>query len=225
MLILSDIMPNKKTLERELNSQRITEKDALNLGKTLATIHQKLSTINVRLRGNNEEKFYNQLLYYKLGIHNHNVLNETIDHLHIGPKQLILGDLSPKNIGFTQKRTYTICDLENFHNGNTISDIGLLGCSLILHTISNFSLASKLFSAFLRGYKSKIYIDENDIILKRIVLGIALYRLANPIIPYNLPITDSEKILRVQIIRKILNRRAISWDLIVAILTKGTNEN
>lgn len=220
MLILSDIIANKKTLEKELNSYNITASQAYNLGKMLANLHKKLSTIKDNIRDDNDEKFYHTLLHYRLGYHSIKSLNDVIRKLNTLPRQLIIGDLSPKNIGVISKNSFTICDLENVHRGNTISDIGFLGCSLMLHTINNNKLASSLLLNFLKGYQSIIILNANEVtLLKKYILGIALYRLENPVIPYTIRINSSTKRMRVKNIHEIINRKKISFKRLVSVIT------
>lgn len=223
LLILSDIMPNRKTLEANLNSNLIAGQDTYRLGQLLAVIHKKLAYIRKTTRKDDKE-IYSQLLYYRLGYHSHPVLDQTIEYLNSMPKQLILGDLSPKNIGVLENGTFTICDLENMHRGNTLSDIGFLGSSLLLHTMGNPSLAKNLFNAFLKGYKSELDLDTDAVALKRIVLAIALYRLVNPVIPYALDLTDLQRKQKDNSIRKLLNNGRISWNELINMIVSN-NEN
>lgn len=218
LLILSDIMPNRKTLETDLNNFRITSKDTYRLGKLLAEIHKKLAYIKKSIREDGDVEFYNQLLHYRFGYHSHPALDETVISLNSMSKQLILGDLSPKNIGILENGMFTICDLENMHRGNTLSDVGFLGSSLLLHTMNNLSLAKMLFSSFLKGYKSELNIDAKTITLKRVVLGIALYRIANPVIPYELRVTEFQRKQKEKLIRGLLNNKRISWDKLIDVI-------
>jgi hypothetical protein len=221
LIILSDVMPNRESLELKLNNCQITKNDAYNLGALIAGIHKKLSLINLSIRDDKDKEFYDQLLYYRFGYHRIPELNKVIKTIRLQKRQLIIGDLSPKNIGFSNNREFTICDLENAHNGNVLSDIGFLGCSLILHTINNSSLALLLLKNFLRGYSSKVDISLNAILLKKIILGIALYRLDNPVIPYNINLTSDDKRAKVKATKKLLREKNISWKILVETLTNN----
>jgi hypothetical protein len=218
LLLLSDIMPERTTVEMRLNQHKMTEQDSYNLGQTLANIHKKLTPLKITIREDGDIEIYNQLLFYRFGYHSHPILDETINLFKMLPKQLILGDLSPKNIGFSTG-TFTFCDLENFHYGNTISDIGFLGASIIIHTINSSVLAHKLLLSFLKGYTSISKISINDLILKRTVLGIVLYRLDNPVIPYETSLMPKEKKQKANLIKKILYDNKISWNKLVKSIT------
>lgn len=223
LLILSDIMPNRKTLEANLNNHLIAGQDTYRLGQLLAVIHKKLAYIK-KITRKDDRRIYSQLLYYRLGYHSHPVLDQTIEYLNSMPKQLILGDLSPKNIGVLENGAFTICDFENMHRGNTLSDIGFLGSSLLLHTIGNLSLAENLLRSFLKGYKSELDLNMDTIVLKRIVLAIALYRLVNPVIPYALEVTELQRKQKDNSIRKLLNNERISWNQLINVIVSN-NEN
>ncbi|RJQ26954.1 hypothetical protein C4577_02470 [Candidatus Parcubacteria bacterium] len=219
LLLLSDIMPERTTFEMKLNRYEIREKDCYFLGKNLADIHKKLSFVDVLIREDGDVEFYNQILFYRFGYHKHPAFDEVIDQLKKGQKQPILGDLSPKNIGFSTKRTYTFCDLENFHYGNTVCDTGFLGASIIIHTINNSTLVYKLLLSFLRGYSSISKLNINNLTLKRIVLGIVLYRLDNLVIPYKISITNKARKEKVKAIKKLLYKKKISWKKLVETVT------
>lgn len=223
LLILSDIMPNRKTLEKELDKNSLNKNEALKLGELLAEIHIKLGSVKLQIREDGDKKFYKQLLFYRFGYLDIPTLNQLIVELNSLKKQLIIGDLSPKNIGVLGKGKFTICDLENVHMGNTLSDVGFLACSLIIHTITNYSLAYKLLLSFLQGYNSKINEEMDDSFLKKIIMGISLYRLDNPVIPYNLAISESEKKKKIIEIKRALNLKEISWDKLVKALTLDEN--
>lgn len=223
MLILSDIMPHRRTLESGLNTSSISPKEVNDLGKTLAKIHKKLSMIKTPIREDGDVEYYDQLLYYRFGYLSHPILDELVLSLKVLPRQLTVGDLSPKNIGISPKGKITICDLENFHYGTAISDVGFLGSSLILHTINNPELAYKLLISFLHGYSSEAKNDMQDIMLKRIVLGVGLYRLANPVIPYELPITTKERKEKVETIKRSLSMQELSWLQLVNDMTFARN--
>lgn len=215
LLILSDIMPDRTTLEMKLNIKTTTEMEMYNLGKTLATIHKKLSQIKKKIRKDRDADFYNHLLFYRFGYHLHPALNELIVKLEKLPRQLVLGDLSPKNIGVSSNGSFTFCDLENFHNGNKISDLGFLGGNILIHTINDYSLAKNLLLSLLKGYSSIDKLEIEDLTLMKIVLGICLYRLENSVIPYEIPISQEKRTSKSNSIKKILNRNNISWDEVI----------
>ncbi len=219
LLILSDIMPERTTLEMKLNARTIKKADAYNLGKILASVHKKLSYVKKKIRENEDEEFYNQLLFYRFGYHEHLILNELITNLKKLPRQPILGDLSPKNIGVSYKGKFTFCDFENFHNGNTISDVGFLGGSIIIHSIDNYPSAKNLLQSFFDGYSSVIKLEIEDQKLKKTVLGICLYRLENLVIPYDISISQKRKKDKASSIKKILYKNKISWNELVKLVT------
>lgn len=211
LIIMSDIMPNDRTFEVDLNSGVVTKKDSENLGRTLALIHLKLSKIE-KILINRDEQFYQKLLFYRFGIRSNTALDELIVDLKKLPKQLILGDLSPKNINLSAKGDYSFCDFENFHYGNTITDLGFLAAGIIIHNLNNRKRGVSLLNAFLKGYSNILSTRNEEGLIKKIVLGIILYRLDNPIIPYSLPISSNRKIGIVKNINKLLDKeKNISW--------------
>lgn len=216
LLILSDIMPEGITLEMKLNAEAITKTDAYNLGKILASVHKKLSSVRKKIRGADDEKFYSQLLFYRFGYHKHPILNGLIDDLKKLPRQPILGDLSPKNIGVLSGGSFTFCDFENFHNGNTISDVGFLGGGIVIHSINNHALTKNLLHSFLDGYSSVAKIEIENQNLKKAVLGICLYRLENSVIPYEISVSPKKKKDKANSIKKTLYKNKISWNDVVS---------
>lgn len=215
MLHLSDIMPHRQTLENKLNKQLVSEEILYNLGKLIAEIHAKLADVKETIREDGDKAYYCQLQYYRFGYHNHPVLTKLITQMDRLPKQLILGDLSPKNIGVSPNGYITICDLENCHWGNTLSDVGFLASSIVLHTIPKKKCAERLLHAYIHGYGSVNPIKD-ELVLKKIILGIALYRLDNPVIPYRVALTHVQRIKVIEKIKQLLQRTHFSYEEIIA---------
>jgi Ser/Thr protein kinase RdoA (MazF antagonist) len=135
------------------------------------------------------------------------------------PRQLILGDLSPKNIGVDNSGKVHICDLENVHIGNAVFDLGFLVGHFLIHTLRDADRASSLLESLLGGYSSvRFTMDTGGEILKRIVLGTILYRLDNQIIPYGSGMSNVEREAVATNANAALLRTQCSWHDIVMVL-------
>ncbi len=130
-------------------------------------------------------------MWYRLGYRGNHIDN-IITELRTYPKQLVLGDLSPKNIYVASNGKITICDLETSHMSNTIFDVGFLAAHIILHNIKNENKALELASRFVCGYSSENNDSIDNRMLNKVILAIILYRVDNPVIPYNHNLEDYE---------------------------------
>lgn len=218
MLLMTDIMPEGQTLLTLLESGLITNEMMVALGITIGEIHQKLQDTDMPIREDGDAACYEANLFYKYGYHNHPSLNSMITNLKGKRRQLILGDLSPKNIGIDDKNQITICDFENTHLGNTTYDVGFLLAHIILHNLSNPLRAQSLVVSFLGGYCSNTSILLGDLDLKRLVIGTLLYRTNNGFIPYPLDISPESRDKLNQRLFQLLDLEDLSWDQIFTVL-------
>lgn len=220
MILITDVIPSHITLEGMLNEGSTTEELMKNTGMILARIHKGLLPVSQPLREDGDDKLYSLNLYYRLGYHNHPILNETVERLKTLPRQLIIGDLSPKNIGIENPERITICDLDYVHMGNTVFDVGFLTGHILVHNFQNCEKANSYIDAFLSGYvEGNDQVDNEDSLLKRIALGIALYRLNNPVIPYYLPLTEEQRREKAMATFSQLSNIEKSWSQIIQGIT------
>jgi tRNA A-37 threonylcarbamoyl transferase component Bud32 len=193
MILMTDVIPSNITLEGILNEGVATEELMNKIGTTLARVHNNLLPVSRPIREDGDDRLYSLNLYYRLGYLGHPVLDETVERLKALPRQLIIGDLSPKNIGLNGGEI-TICDLDYVHMGNVIFDVGFLTGHILVHSIQDYENANSGVDAFLSGYiEGNSDFDKENPLLKQIALGIVLYRLNNPVIPYNIPLTEEQK--------------------------------
>lgn len=193
MMLMTDVIPSGVTLEGMLNEGTATQELMEKIGTVLARLHNNLLLVSRPIREDGDNELYSLNLYYRLGYHNHPVLNKAVERLKNLPHQLIIGDLSPKNIGVNNGEI-SICDLDYVHMGNAVFDVGFLTGHILVHNIQDYENANLGVDAFLSGYaEGDRQFDKEDPLLKQIALGIALYRLNNPVIPYNLPLTEAQR--------------------------------
>ncbi|RJQ26950.1 hypothetical protein C4577_02450 [Candidatus Parcubacteria bacterium] len=220
MIIMTDVMPNRCTLENDLNDKRATSQDMKELGETVARIHRKLEPLEVSTRDGKDDEVYNTDLFYRLGFRDNLVLNETVEQLKQLPRQLILADLSPKNIGRGENGSITICDLDSFFRGSTLYALAFLAGHILIHSLDDFDRGVQLLNGLLDGYRIELpNADVDSLLFKRVALGVALYRLNNPVIPYNLPLSEVEKLQKADTVLNLLNAQNLTWIKIIQELT------
>jgi len=208
-LLLSDITKGTSNFEYKLNTNKVKKEDFYVFGNTVGNIHSVTSHITNSIRRGGDLDFKNKQLVYLLGFLNHQVLNSVIEEHKRLPTNLILGDPSPKNI-YIEGDQIGICDLENSHQGSRLFEQAHLIAHIIIHNLANPKV--RVFvSEFLRGYrKSGSQINIGDVLFIRTVVGLLLYRLANPIIPYNIPIHKTSKNKCIKLFKDLLDDENIS---------------
>lgn len=216
-LFMTDVMPSELTLERLFNAGTVSEEIMLACGKTIARFHKTVETLP-SVRTDNDSLVYSNNLLYRLGYLRIPEINKAIEQLEQLPRQLIFGDLSPKNIGINSNNEVTFCDLELVHSGNTVFDIGFLASHILLHSKDKEEGKYRLES-FLKGYLNEPNDHLDEELLKVLILGIGLFRLDNPVIPYSLPINEKETKERIHKIREILSSDIKPWSEIIERMT------
>jgi Ser/Thr protein kinase RdoA (MazF antagonist) len=206
LLLITDVMPAHRDLKTYFESGLVETTLMYTIGQTLGDIHHRSAEI-ASLRGQNEKQSYDDNLFYRLGYYDHPILNRLVVQLNTLPKQLILGDHSPKNIGVGQDGQIVLYDLDAVHHGNTIFDVGFFLGHVLVHTLGHNGF--DLIQAYLDGYNSHHYLE--DIALKQIALGICLYRLDNDIVPYPLALSDDYKGYLINRILHLLRKTHLSW--------------
>ena len=138
------------------------------------------------------------------------------------PRQFVLADLSPKNIGRDTDNNPTICDLDAFCKGNLEYALSFLPGHLLLHTMGDSNSAHQLIMGLLKGYAEVLpVVDFDSPLFKKLTLGAVLYRLRNDVIPYNLSLPEATKIEKTKIAFDLLSLENPSWELIIYTLTSA----
>jgi len=218
-LLLTDISRGNSCFEKKLNKNWVKETDFYFLGKTIKKIHLATKNLNISIRGKiKDERFREKQMFYLLGFLNHPQLNKIILSYRQVPKNLILGDLSPKNL-YVEKDYLGICDLEHACRGHYLFELAHLIGHGIVHTLKN-SKRKKLINSLISGYGGLNFPLLQQEILTYTAVGIVLYRLASPVVPYNLPFTQTEKENFTSLFLRILDTRRLSLERILKILER-----
>lgn len=219
-ILMTDVMPNRRTLETDLEEKKTDATFIVDLSRTVARLHKKLKPFQDKWHGQDEDNIFKQDMYYRLGYHNNPALNETMRQVVDLPRQLILADLSPKNIGKNADDRVSICDLDAFCKGNVEYALSFLPGHLLLHNLTDFETASALITRAIEGFKSELPdIDFESMLFKRLVLGAVLYRIANTVIPYNVPYTEEIKSSKSQKVFDLLDEKDLSWITLISRMT------
>lgn len=218
MILMTDIMPDEQTLEQRLENKEVSLDDMVILGKTIGRLHMKLAKFQDSMREEHDDEDYEKGLFYRLGGNRNNpTLNSIGETLKQLPKQIIIADLSPKNIGRGEDGQVTICDLESCYRGNTIFALGYLVGHILLHNLDDYPKAISLVNGLLEGYNSENSdVEIDSLLLKRICLATTLYRLDNPVIPYDLPFSQEEKTKKTTTAINLLEEQLISWNKLIS---------
>lgn len=202
-IVLADAMPgpNDAKLEDLYLAGNVTGKMMQTLGKVLANIHLLSSNFRSAIRDPNDDEHYRLKLQHRLGYRNHPVLNDAIEQLMMLPnKQLILGDVAPKNIAIIDYgNNVKFFDMEEAHLGDPLFDYAYMLGHIIVHNLSNKYVLLEEIEAYQQGYSD---VHFNQRLVKIIALGIVLYRL-NSIVPYPLNIHAD---LRIEFESQILSK-------------------
>ncbi len=220
-MVLSDIMRRGSTLESLLNSNQFAVGQAFGLGALIQSIHAEFRGRHVPIREDGDNAYYASNLEYRLGFTRNAAIDSIIKDLKREPRQLILGDLSPKNICVSEG-TFKVCDLETAHMGNGVFDLGFLAAHLILHTLKDAVKAHDLVVSLFEGYEqSATKTALTSRILKAVTVGIVLYRIDNKVIPYETGLNAMEKSGVIAGAIKTLEDASMSWHNIIASLTRN----
>ena len=220
LMVLSDVMKDGNNLEGVLINGNFTSEQAYGLGQVIGKIHASFRSRDVPIRDDGEMVYYEKNMWYKLGYRG-NYMDNIIAELRTYPKQLVLGDLSPKNIYVTSTGKITICDLETSHMGNTIFDVGFLAAHIILHNITNENKALEFASKFLCGYSYENNDSINNEMLNKVILAIILYRVDNPVIPYNHNLGYYECFALTHIAEHLITEKGLSLNEIIKKMSMG----
>lgn len=174
-LCLEDVVKENQTVTDLLVNSCPNEYK--NLGNFIGKLHNTLSKKEDSIRGIDEEKFYKDSLYYRLGLLSISQIDELVSKLYEFPRQNIHGDLTPWNIVWNQKdNNFRLYDLETMHQGNTIFDLAFLEAHIILENFFNPTQIKTLISSFREGYKEYCQIVDEDTEV-RLAFALVLLRL------------------------------------------------
>jgi len=211
-ILLSSIMTPDNNLEFLLNNGVINDADVERIARLIVRIHRELRSSSEIIRGQNESEYYENNLYYRLSSLNRQPLKDAAARLHKHKKQIIFGDLSPKNMAIDDKGVY-ICDLDAAHYGNVIFDIGFFAGHLLLHTFNqrDSHIAETFVSTTYLNNAGSHITDEDEDLLARIMIGTCIYRLDNLVVPYNLPnlSVEERKVILTQL-DELLHKKNLS---------------
>jgi len=151
-----------------------------------------------------ESQFKNNLIY-KFGFTTKSKFLYTLkETLSKDEKGLLIGDRSPKNIGFVNHEI-KFFDLELTSVGSYNLELGMLLAHFILLSINTMvdieSLLEKCIVEYLK-YNSKYKLEKT--ILASTILGILYYRIFSPVVKFNhgLPIIIIKKIEKIALCEK-----------------------
>ena len=214
-LVLTDVLGNGQTLEQILILGEPNPIMINRLGNALHCVHAASEHITEAVRPDDDSEYYTRVLGHRFGFEENPGLNSVTEELALIPERnLILGDASPKNIGVnydpdSAEYSFSFFDLETAHKGNHVFDYAYLLGHLLLHTAPDRDIASKIVESFEGGYGENSF---SPALVKRICLGIMLYRLKGAI-PYDTGHTDEINIVLEKNVRKLLDTdlSGISW--------------
>lgn len=218
-LIMTDVSNGDDNLEEQFRKNQVTDETIKTLGLNLRYVLDQAATAKTPIHESGDHNSYISNLHYRLGYQNNPYLNTLIKELNLEPRQLILGDLSPKNIIIKDSGNVKFYDLEGAHQGNYIFEVGFLLGHLILHSHEDVNKALKCTEIF----KNEFNLSGKQLnLLKSIVIGTIMYRLKG-VIPYpiNLIAAQKEKILEncVDILPQIMTND-IGWEEIIPTILK-----
>lgn len=193
VLLITGIMESEHHLLRKMQGKEFGSSDAESIGSQIADIHCYMAGILKSVRTESDNEYYEENLRFRFGAQNDSHLDELSEVLRLRPRQLILGDVSPKNLGIVNGEL-RVCDLEDAHRGNREFDTGFLSGHLLLHWLQERSPSPSWAESFMQGYKEKQHIstDEENLVV-RVALATMLYRLRHTLVPYPLSLTKEER--------------------------------
>lgn len=217
-LLLSDVMPSGTTLDRLYQQSAVSPKDLHEFGRAVGDIHTNTLT-KEPVRSPNDKQYQNNLMKYALESYEHPALVAAASEHRQRETQLLVGDLSPKNT-YLQGEIVRLCDLENAHQGALPYDQAFVLAHILLHHETQKTAISAMW-AFISGYeKVGGKIDQGDNLLTQTLHGILLYRLSNPVIPYELPFKPQRKKQMAINVFSSLNQNLKDLEVVVANLFK-----
>ncbi|MFI5864654.1 phosphotransferase [Streptomyces sp. NPDC051546] len=186
-MVLSDVFPDGRTYHQHLTERGATAGEMVRLGRTLRRVHQATRDAHAPQRRNPDPHFPAYQRDFALRSLGHPALDAACAEMAGRPeRQLVLGDLAPKNISITDARI-GLCDLDNAHHGWPLYDLGYFAGHLLIHHLTRPRELPALVTALLMGYQGKRTLTRPDAgLAATAAAGIVLYRLGDSIVPYAL---------------------------------------
>jgi hypothetical protein len=146
---------------------------------TLGHVHLALRTAEP-LRPDGDEAFFRRNLFERVTYHDTPATHRLGDAVAALPRQLVLGDPSPRNLMWSPE-SVVFFDLEHVHRGARVFDLAFLLAHVALHRRA----AGPLLSAAVAAYQRVFPLDPAAAALTgRLVAACLLYRLRNDVVPY-----------------------------------------
>ncbi|KNE83328.1 aminoglycoside phosphotransferase family protein [Streptomyces xinghaiensis] len=186
-MVLSDVIPDGRTYHQHLIERSATAGEMARLGRTLRRVHQATRDARPPQQQHPDPRFPIYQQDFALRSPGHPALDAACAEMADRPdRQLVLGDLAPKNIGITDARI-GLCDLDNAHHGWPLYDLGYFAGHLLIHHLTRPHELPALVMALLMGYQGKRALTRPDAVLAATVAaGVVLYRLSDGVVPYSL---------------------------------------
>lgn len=222
-LILSDAMPNGEKLEDLFLKGEVTPTMLFNFGETLTRIHSASSSYQDAVRDGGDHVYYHTVLGHRFGYRHNPVLDSLVQSLSaLDSKQLILGDVSPKNIGANNNgESFIFFDLETAHQGDVVFDYAYFLGHILVHSLASAETTLTNVESYVQGYGRHNF---DDLMIKQIALGILLYRLRS-VIPYPTGLDIEQTVVMEQKVESMLpyDLAQLSWAEIIAFLHHEQN--
>lgn len=180
LLLMDDVFPCRN-FANALATRPPTPDEARTWGSALREVHCRGRAIGEDIQPGGDKQYGQRMrsvALRRLSDRGRRIAEERLDD---GTATLLLGDGSPKNMGFCGSRL-RFCDLESVHHGHHIFDLSYALAHLILHSIDVPDLSGAV-AALIGAYGEDLDGDEGA---ATIVLGILLYRLSPGNVPYTL---------------------------------------
>ncbi|MFJ5229363.1 phosphotransferase [Kitasatospora sp. NPDC088391] len=197
-MVLSDVFPDRRTWREHLDQRCATAEECTRLGTALARVHRATGGLPPLREGDGDDLFRAEHAYgHCLRAAGHRALDEACRRLDALPgRQLVLGDVCPKNLSLAEGRT-AIVDLDNVHHGAPLFDVGYLLAHLVLHHLARPAHLQPLAAALLDAYTARAAgWWRGDDLLAAVTAGVLLYRLEARTVPYppTAPPATAEKV-------------------------------
>jgi hypothetical protein len=211
-------MPGGITLDKRYQLGDVKPFDLYHFGRAVGSIHRCTQTIDT-VRTPDDKQYQANLMKYALESYEHPTLIRAAQEHKRRQTQLLVGDLSPKNT-FIRDTEVKLCDLENAHQGALPYDQAFVLAHILLHHDARDAAIAALW-AFVDGYESVSgAIDKGDPLIGETLLGILLYRLDNPVIPYELQFEASRRKQMASNVFSSLNQSTHDLEVVTANLFK-----
>jgi hypothetical protein len=205
-LLITDVLPDGTTLENAFNAGLVGPEQMVSIGETLGRTHVALQN-SKPIREDGDSVQYERNLKHR--ITRFDVLGKdglSSQLRQLPHRQLILGDLCPKNIGLRANGKVSFFDLDHMHWGNPEFDLGFFMAHLPLHSANPSMVPDSMAKAVADGYaRYNPTLDTGGILQKKISAATILYRLKNDHIPYESPLQAQQRANLIQEAQAILN--------------------